>query len=83
MLSLDYVRTYRGMPWIKRGMVVIVAGKEGHVAGGHGGGNIAVKFPERRRTANCHPQWETVYYDKAGQIVADYREAQGDLSGAL
>src|SRR5258708_4405892 len=45
MVSLEYVKKYRQMPWIKRGMRVVVSGEEGHVAGGQGGGNIAVKFP--------------------------------------
>lgn len=62
--SLEYVRTYRRMSWIKRRMSVIVDGKEGRVAGGCVGGNIAVKFPE----------WETVYYDGQGNVIADYRE---------
>lgn len=74
MASLEYVKTYRRMPWIKRGMRVVVNGKEGHVAGGHAGGNVAVKFPDRNYVANCHPWWETVYYDKKGNVVADYRK---------
>lgn len=73
MKSLDYIKTYRRMPWIKRGMRVVVDGKEGHVAGGYQG-NIAVKFPDRRHTANCHPHWQTVYYDKTGNVIADYRK---------
>ena len=74
MESLDYVKTYRNMPWIKRGMKVVVDGKEGHVACGCNGGNIAVKFPNQKWTAKCHPQWETVYYDKSGNVIADYRK---------
>lgn len=76
--SLDYVRTSptRNMPWIKRGMRVSVDGEEGRVVGGCDGGNIAVKFPDRRHVANCHPKWETVYYDKQGSVIADYREQQ-------
>jgi hypothetical protein len=79
LMKLDYVKKYRNMPWIKRGMKVIVAGEEGHVAGGHDSGNIAVKFPKRSHTANCHPWWETVYYDKQGNIIADYRETPSEI----
>lgn len=74
MQSLNYVKTYRCMPWIKCGIRVIVDGKERHVAGGCDGGNIAVKFPDRRHTENCHPHWQTVYYGKQGNVIADYRK---------
>jgi hypothetical protein len=74
MKSLDYVRINRNMPWITRGMKVVVNGRKGHVAGGHRGGNIAVKFPDQSWTSHCHPKWETVYYDKDGNVIADYRE---------
>lgn len=77
MQSLDYVKTHRNMPWIKRGMRVVFAGEEGRVAGGCDGGNIAVKFPDRNYTENCHPKWETVYYDKQGNVIADYRKKVG------
>lgn len=76
MQNFDYLKTYRGMPWIKRGMVVEVSGRRGVVTSGGSLGNVNVRFDGSKRISNCHPHWETVYYDESGNIVADYRKQQ-------
>lgn len=78
MTSLAYVKERRGMPFIKRGMRVKVDGKMGSVTAGNRSGNINVRFDGFKHTENCHPKWETVYYDKEGNVIADYREKKGD-----
>ncbi len=76
MQSLEYLRTFRNMPWITRGMKIVVDGKEGgHVAGGYAG-NVAVKFPDRKHTVNCHPFWNAIYYAKDGNVIRNYYENQ-------
>jgi hypothetical protein len=75
--SLDSVKKWRNMPWLKHGMAVEVNGKMGKVTGANSSNNINVKFnaPEHQRyNGNCHPWWETRYFDKDGKGIADYRE---------
>lgn len=73
-MSMDNIRECRNMPFLKRGMKVLVAGRKGVVTSSNQSLNINVRFENRRKSINCHPQWETVYYDDKDNIVADYRE---------
>lgn len=73
MTSLTYVKERRNMPFIKRGMRVEVNGRMGKVTAGNRSGNINVLFDEIKQPANCHPQWETCFFDENGEIIADYR----------
>lgn len=77
MTSLAYIKERRQMPFIKRGMRVQVDGQMGSVTAGNRSGNINVRFDGFKYTENCHPKWETVYFDKEGNILADYREKKG------
>lgn len=72
MLSLEYVRTFRRMPWIRRGMRVVVNGREAQVTSGGEGGNIRVRFLGAKYSVNVHPQWKTLYYDERGKVIASY-----------
>lgn len=78
MTSLAYVKEQRGMPFIKRGMRVKVDGQMGNVTSGNRSGNINVRFDDSKHPANCHPKWETVYFDKDGNVLADYRWKKGE-----
>lgn len=69
--SLNYVRTFRKMPWVKRGMCVAVNGRLGRVTGGGDGGNIRVRFDGENHSKNVHPHWQTTYYQD-GAVIADY-----------
>lgn len=74
MASLAYVKERRNMPFLKRGMAVEVDGKNGIVTAGNSSGNINVRFEGMKFSVNCHPKWETRYFDKEGNVIADYRE---------
>lgn len=63
MQSFEYLKTYRQMPWIKRGVVT---------AGGPGG-NVRVRFDGYKYSSTCHPHWRTTYYDDNGKIIAEYK----------
>ncbi|MCL5117030.1 MAG: hypothetical protein M1272_07770 [Firmicutes bacterium] len=73
MSSLVLVREKRGLPFLKRGMRVMVNGRMGHVTSGYGL-NIMVRFDGLKFSQNCHPEWRTVYYDEEGTVVADFRD---------
>ncbi|WP_197232106.1 hypothetical protein [Lysinibacillus sphaericus] len=60
------------MPFIKRGMRIEVDGQMGKVTSGNSSGNINVLFDGEKFPCNCHPQWKTRYFDKTGQVLADY-----------
>ena len=74
MTSLSYIKERRNMQFIKRGMRVEVDGRMGKVTSGNSSGNINVLFDELKYPLNCHPQWKTCYYDKEGNVIADYRK---------
>jgi hypothetical protein len=55
-------------------MAVDVDGKRGVVTGGNTAMNIQVRFEGQRHSCNCHPTWETTYYDQNGTIMAEYKQ---------
>lgn len=77
MRSFDYLKTYRGMPWIKRGMVADMNGKRGRVTAGAGGG-VNIRFDGEKHSSPCHPHWEMTYYDAEGNIIKDYKEKKAE-----
>lgn len=74
MTTLAYIKERRNMPFLKRGMSVEVNGQKGKVTSGNRSGNINVRFEGINFSKNCHPKWETCYFDKDGNVIADYRE---------
>lgn len=59
------------------GMKVNVSGKNGIIVGHNSSSNLDVFYPEgeyKGQTHNCHPWWETTYYDNEGNIVKDYKK---------
>lgn len=71
--SLKDVKIMRGMPFLKRGMRVEVDGKMGVVTSGNRSLNINVRLDGEKHSGNCHPKWQTRYFDKKGNVIADYR----------
>lgn len=69
----EHVKQHRNMPFIYHGMRIEVCGKPGVIVGAGSGANLSVVFDGKWHTSNCHPWYETVYYDNAGNVVADYR----------
>ena len=77
-MNLDYVKHQRGLSFIEKGMRVELAygatKKKGVVKGGNSSGNIDVLFDGCKRAENCHPTWAMKYFDKDGNIIAEYGE---------
>lgn len=63
----------RNIAFAYQGMKVEVSGREGYLVGNYGM-NLLVWFPEYSTGSNCHPWWETRYFNQEGQIVKDYTE---------
>jgi hypothetical protein len=74
--SLAYIKSYYKMPFLHRGMKVIANGKTGIVTSGDGA-YIRVRCDDVKSSRRFRPQWETVYFDKDGKIIADYRNNGG------
>jgi hypothetical protein len=55
-------------------MRIQVVDRMGTIVGGNSSMNLNVVFDGQWFTRNCHPWYETVYYDNYGNIVADYRK---------
>ena len=75
-MNLDYVKNQRGLNFIEKGMKVknTYDNKFGVIKGGNSSGNIDVLFDGEKKTQNCHPTWAMTYFDKDGNIIADYPE---------
>lgn len=56
-----------------QGMTVEVAGKRGKLVGNYGM-NLYVVFDGQWIRSNCHPWWETKYFDNEGNVIRDYTE---------
>ena len=69
----DMIRC-RGMDWVRLGMKVEVCGKMGTIRGMNSSTNLDVVFEGKRYRSNCHPFWETRYFDKKGNVIKDYRK---------
>ena len=77
VISLKNVKEKHTMPFLKRGMRVEVNGKMGVVTSGNHSLNINVRYDGNNYSQNCHPKWETRYFDKDGVVIADYRADSG------
>jgi hypothetical protein len=77
-MSLDYVKTYRQLAFIEKGMRVELAygktKKQGIITGGNSSGNINVLFDGKKKPENCHPTWAIKYFDKQGNVIAEFGE---------
>lgn len=75
-MNLDYIKKSRGLEFIEKGMKVenTYLRKVGIVKGGNSNGNIDVLFEGEKQKQNCHPTWAMKYYDKEGNLIAEYPE---------
>jgi len=79
MATIEEIRKYRGIPFIKRGMKVIQGGKIGKIVGVNDSCNLKVIFEGKKGSFNCHPFWDIAYFAKDGSLIEDYRNsAPGD-----
>jgi hypothetical protein len=76
--GIKRVAEHRGVPFAKAGMRVIVSGEPGRIVGHNSSGNFDVLFDEGSKWAgnviNSHPNWEIVYLDDDGTVLADFRQ---------
>jgi hypothetical protein len=63
---------YRGIEFAYCGMRVEVAGKPGVIIGHNSSANLDVLFDGWDALSNCHPWWKMKYFDKEGNLIADY-----------
>jgi len=79
---IEDIKRTRGLDFPRIGMQIQVAGDMGTIVGFNDSCNLDVVFTNQlkygKRPSNCHPLWETVYFDADGNIVADYRKKAGD-----
>lgn len=70
----------RGIDFAKIGMMVEVDGHIGTIVGMNSSCNLDVIFANQQRfgksKSNCHPTWKTRYFDKDGNVIADYTKGQ-------
>lgn len=77
--QFDHMKQSRGIEFAYQGMKVEVDGKPGTIVGGNHSMNLDVVFDGQYHKSNCHPWYETVYFDSKGNVVADYREKAGKV----
>jgi hypothetical protein len=75
-MTLAEVRKYRGIHYAKRGMRVqsLHSGRFGRIAGGNSSGNLNIIFDGDNYSQNCHPNWQMVYFDNDGNVIATFGE---------
>lgn len=68
----------RGIDFARIGMQVEVDGDMGTIVGMNSSANLDVVFVNQLKfgkgKSNCHPTWQTRYFDADGNVIADYRE---------
>lgn len=76
-LSLHRTAVYRGLPFVRAGAPIEVGGDRGVIVGSNSSANFDVLFTEGKHKGtvlNCHPRWQTRYFDAEGNVVADFRD---------
>lgn len=71
----DDVKKMRGIEFAKIGMKISVCGKFGTICGNIGA-NLAVCFDGKYYAENCHPYWQTIYYDENNNVIKSYVESE-------
>ncbi len=54
----------RKIEFAYQGMTIDVAGQKGIIVGGNNHNNLDVVMEGKTYSENCHPTWETTYFDK-------------------
>lgn len=70
--------------FVKIGMMVEMGGDLGTIVGVNDSANLDVVFANQlkygKHKYNCHPTCEIKYFDKDGNVIADYSE-EGKIGG--
>ena len=64
----------RNVDFARLGMTIDVDGKKGWIVGANNYCNLEVLFEQNVGPQNCHPTWETTYYDKKGNIIREFKK---------
>lgn len=62
----------RDILFAKIGMKISVAGKIGKIIGANSSMNLDVDFIGDGTKSNCHPTWETIYYDENDVVLKTF-----------
>jgi len=77
-IFIDDMKRTRGIDFARLGMMVEVSGELGTIVGMNSSCNLDVVFANQLKRGkgkhNCHPTWDIAYFDKEGNVIADYRE---------
>ncbi|WP_050916583.1 hypothetical protein [Vibrio cholerae] len=72
-MSIQSVRDGRNLPFLKRGMRVQVDGdKFGTITGANRSMNLNVRLDGEKHSSNYHPTWKMRYFDKNGNVIAEF-----------
>lgn len=69
--KFDRIIESRGIEFARIGMKISVAGDLGTIVGANSSCNLDVDFGNGHKS-NCHPHWETIYYDNDGSVIKSY-----------
>ncbi len=72
--EFNQMKERRGIEFAYQGMVIDVAGQKGWIVGNNSSLNLDVLFEGQGHVSNCHPTWETTYYDKQMNVVKDFKK---------
>lgn len=72
--QFERVKQARDIGFTHQGMRVSVCGQMGTIVGGNSSMNLDVVLDGQYHKSNCHPWYETVYFDRKGNAVADFRK---------
>jgi hypothetical protein len=69
--SFERMCQHRNLPFAYQGMRIEVAGKMGTIVGSNRSMNLDVVLDGECIAGNCHPAWETKYFDRNGFVIKD------------
>ena len=70
--QFDWMKQQRGIPFAYMGMRVEVNGNPGVIVGANQSSNLDVCLDGESWRSNCHPFYRVKYFDRSGNIVAEY-----------
>jgi hypothetical protein len=72
--DFERMSAHRGIEFAHRGMRIDVDGKKGYITGGNSSMNLDVLFDAHACPQNCHPNYETTYYDNSGNVIKCFKK---------
>jgi hypothetical protein len=69
---IQEVASKRELPFVFAGMRVKCGKNYGTLVNGNDSQNFDILF-DNGENSNCHPTWDMVYYDRKGNVLAEYK----------